>query len=382
MPSEIVIVDNISKLPASVDGAIELLSGVLYLFTQVIDLDGDTLYPNAAILAGTGKEHAGLTNGSVIFSASCDVRYFQFLACDVQINSDGGVFDWNHVNFVDCSLPFRIVQAENCVLETMGFLNSRGIMIDGEVNSVVLSPNCIFVGNSDDTAALIDITENAVINRRLRVQDSVINTSVVGQVGLRVSPLATIGDEKIIFNTVNFGGVGTALDGINGDSDQALFFANRGTGVTNSAVKANLLMSGNTTPTTVASAGVEYEVAGTKTVSSFLERFALNTNRLKYTSELPRQIKIEANMTLTCAANNSVGAYICIKRGGGTPNPVLDKISDSESYITTNGTRPDFVGIHTITSIGKDDLVYLAVENKLNVNNITVERINLIITEV
>lgn len=381
-PEQIIFITEKSQLPAPVAGVITLpANGWLYYFLDIVDLGGDTLKPTNNVLQGSSQETAGLANGSVIFENDCPVFKFRFNNCPVVFNGVGTAYDWAYINFYNTPNCVTVNNAANIVWNVVGFINSYGVTIAGAIDSFVLT-NSIFRSVSEPSCEFITIAATAVINRRIRIEDSVFATSNVAQTAFFFFVGATIGDESLLFEDLRFTGVGLTVVGINGNDDRAMFKGCIGTGIINTAVKGFVYMKNNATATTVLVIGDRYEVAGTKLLdTTYAQRFNLVSNRLQYTSDIPKQVSIQLSGTATSAANNVVGTYIGICRNGNTIDPTADRISESEMYTTMTGTRPEGVFCQCITTLGSGDRIYAITQNTTAINDVTYSFMNFIVRE-
>jgi hypothetical protein len=381
LPQEIIFVSERSHLPDSVAGEVTLpANGNLYFFLRMIDLEGDTFYPTNNSLIGSSQELAGLENASVAINETCTIKFFRFNNCSVTIDAPLGAFDWNGLNFYDCSSAISILNAQNCVFETFGFINSRSILLDGTIDSLVMTNSIVRDVGYDENFFVV--SEFAVVNRRIRIENSVFATTLAGQKGILVQSGATIPDEGFVLKTVRFTGPGEAVSGINGNEDRAMFKDNVGNNVINTSVKGYFYMKNNALATTISVIGDRYEVLGTKTLDTFFaQRFVNNANRLEYTSSIPKKIFIQASYTHNSGANNIIGTYIAIARNGNPIDPDADRISESEMYVTTSGSRPDGGFCQCITEISQGDRIYIVTQNTSATNDVTYSFLNFIVKE-
>lgn len=138
----------------------------------------------------------------------------------------------------------------------------------------------------------------------------------------------------------------------------------------------------NTDPTIVSAAGARYVITGTSNSSIDNKNFihVQDGNALQYTGR-GGKFHIIGTVSLTSGVNNVLGVYIAINRNPGTPlNPDADRISESEVYMTSSGTRPEPATVQTLEELRPGDRVYLIVQNRNNNVDITVEFMKLIST--
>lgn len=374
---------TISDLPAPSGGVIDCGNdGKLYFFYDMVDLGGLTFRTGNNVFRGISQELAGVENGTVEVLATCTVSDFRFNSVNMIFNAPTGAYDWNRCNFYNCPNAIDIQAADNIVWETFGFINSENVQISGIINSFVMSPNCIFRSVTNPTAKFFTIKSTAVINRRIRIEESVFQTSAAGQQSVTFEAGATIGNERLRFINLLFQGPGTALTGINGDDIRALFKSCSGGNVRNSARTGHMYMSGNASATTIASAGVAYKVVGIFTPSASNQRFTFDAvnNLLTCTSPDAYTYKLIATMSVISGSNKKIGGYICLNLAGNPIDPMVDKLNTSENYVpSSTGSRPDVITMFDSVSIKNGDRLYLAVENESDTTAVTVEVANLLI---
>ena len=373
--TQIVHVTSKLDLPESVGGVITLPSeNKNYYFLEIVDLQGDTINIGNNILTGISQEVSGIANATVNINQTCTIRYFRFDNVAMIINAPTGAFDWTYVNFYNSPNCVDIVAADNIVFGTFGFINSYNFKLSGTINSLILSQNNIFRSIVDPNAVMFDITPTAVVNRRIRIQDSVFATDFT-QIGLRFQTGAVIPDESLILIGVRFTGTGTYTSGINGDNLKAFFenVVGQFNSIINSTAIANMYMKNNTTPTVITTAGERYAVLGTTELGVQTQRFVHipSENSLQYVSSVSRTFRVQATFTQTSGNNNVIGNYFAVNRVGTPINPTNDRISESEIYITTSGTRPDSGAIQAFVRLNEGDKVYVITQNTTNVQPVT-----------
>jgi len=376
----IVYVSSMADLPAVVLGEIFINTGRLYYFLRVVDLGGAILRIGSCAIQGISQELAGIENAEVIVNDTATLSSILFRSCTIEIDAPLGAYDWQHINFYDCN-SIEIKQADNLVLDTIGFINTYNVVISGTINSFILAPNCIFRSILEPTATFLKIASTAVITRRIRIQDSVFQTSFVTQNSIVFEAGASIGIESFIVKTVRFTGPGTAVTGINGDNDKAFFFEAIGTGVINSTAIANMYMKNNLVPTLVTVIGDRYPMLGITQFGPIYQKFIhnLSENSLVYSSIVQRIFTVRVTYTVLSGSNNVVGVYIGIARSGFPIDPTANRISESEMYTTTNGARPENSVVQCIVTLNQGDRIYCIVQNTTAATNITISFFNMIV---
>jgi hypothetical protein len=376
------VIRDVSQCPAPVAGVITFPdnSGPYY-FDGVVDFGGLELILGRNVFMAASQEDGGIKNAVVQVNDTCAVRFMLFDNVQITIDASGGAFDWQFVNFYNSANCLNVVAAANFIGETVGFINSYGVKISGAIDSFVLSPNCIWRDIDQTDAVFLELTSTAVINRRLRVQDSVFATGFAGQTAVRVDVSASIPIESFIFKTVRQTGPGTFLDGINGDSDEAFFFEVVGGNAINSTAIANMYMKNNATATPISVIGDRYAMAGVTEFGPTRQRFShdVATNTLEYTSSVPRIFRIQCSYTVLSGSNNIIGVYVGINRTGAALDPDADRVTESEMYTTTSGSRPDSGVAQCIATLNEGDRVYVIVQNNTSTNDVTIEFMNMII---
>ena len=374
---------TLADLPTPELGIITLPNeGKLYSFFAMVDLLGNTIRFGNNVFRAISQEVAGLSNGIVEILETCTISDFRFDNVEMIINAPLGAYDWNRVNFYDCPNVIDVQAADNIIMETLGFINSENFKISGTINSLALSPNCIFRSVINPTATFFRVESTAVINRRLRIENSVFQTSFVGQKDIEFISGATIPDERFRLSNILFQGNGIALTGINGNSSKALFRNNEGGNVINSTRFGRMYINNNTTPTTIAASNTATKVVGTFTPNTNNQRFSFDVanNLLTCISPINAMYNLQATLAISGSANKKIGAYLCVCRVGNAINPTVDKLNSSENYIpSATGGRADNLTLIDSIDLSNGDRVYLAIENETDTTQLICEFANLIV---
>lgn len=379
--TDIVYVSSLADLPFPVEGQITLPENRLYFFLKMVDLGGLQINFGFNVFRGISQELAGIENATVVIDDTCTISDFRFNNTAITINAPLGAFDWNRVNMYDSPNAINVVAADNIVWETFGFINSYNLRVTGTVASLIMSPNCIMRSVDEPTAVFFTIASTAVITRRIRIQDSVFATSFATQTSLLVEPGASIQLESLILKTVRFTGLGTSVSGINGDDDRTVFFEVVGNGVINSTAIANMYMKNNLLGTPILAIDGRYPVVGNTLFADIRQKFEHipAENSLRYISNVSRIFKIIVTYTVFSGTNNTVGLYIGVARSGNGLVPDVDRITESEMYTTTNGSRPENSVAMALTTLNFGDRVYCIVQNKASTTDVRIEFLNMII---
>ena len=376
----ITFVSNKSDFPMSVGGVRTLEDNVTYFITDVVDLEGDRLVcgVNTTIIGGSSEncrlKSTGLIGTALITSNySLPIRNITIEA-DVALNLDGdGVttaLDWFGVNFTDCNTVGTIKDYSNFIMADSAFLNSGGLTFDGTIGTIGAS-QCLFDINGANTGIIIPST--CTITRRFRIiYSSFIVTA--GQTGINVDPLATIPTESYILDTVNFGGGGTYLAGVDHTSNDALFTSC--TNITNTAVNGQLYMQGNATATTVSDTVTFVKVAGTTTASADNAKFSHSNNRLTCDAIISRKYLVQC--TLSFSSGN---ANVC--EFGFYDSQLLTVRTPSRTKSTANASgRAENVVFSCVLNMKAGDYLEIHARNTSAATNITVDQMNFVITEI
>lgn len=376
----IIFVSSKDDLPTASGGVITLADETTYFFTGVVDLLGNRLVcgQNTTILGGSSEncriKSTGLTGTALITSVySLPMRNITIEA-DIALNLDGDgtttALDWFGVNFTDCNTVGTIKDYTNFIMADSAFLNSGGLTFDGTIGTVGFS-QCLFDVNGTNTAFILPAT--LTISRRFRViYSSFVVTS--GQTGINVNASATIPTEAYILDTVNFGGGGTYLAGLNHTSNDSLFI--NCTNITNTAVNGQLYMQGNATATTISVQNTFYKVAGTTTASADNSKFSHSNNRLTCDAIISRKYLIQCVLSFTSSANDicQFGFYDSQLAGIRTP---------SKTKATANAAgRAENVSFTCVVQMKAGDYLEIHTTNTSGARNITVDQMNFVITEI
>lgn len=370
-----------SDFPTAVSGVITLLDNATYYVTTTVDLLGDRIVSGQnSVILGFSSENCylkstGLNSATALITSnySLPIRNISFTHGTV-FNLDGdGVttaLDWFGINFVNCATVGTIKDYSNFVMGDSAFLNSSGLTFDGTIGTVAFG-NCLFDSSTGGTA--ISVLSTATISRRFRIIYSSFVT-LSGETSLNVSSSATIGNERYILDTVNFGGGGTYISGVDQTSNKSLFV--NCVGITNTAVNGQLYMQGNGTSTTIANTTDFVKVAGTTSASSDNAKYLHSNNRLTNDATITRKYLIQCILSFTSSANDvcEFGFYDSKLSAVRTP---------SRTKATANASgRAENVSFSCVVSHIQNDYLEIHCRNTSGVRNITVDQLNFIITEI
>lgn len=369
-----------ADLPNPIGGVITLADNVTYFFTTTVDLTGDRLVcgENTTLIGASSEncriKSTGLVGTALITSIySLPIRNLTIEA-DVALDLDGdGVttaLDWMGVNFTDCGTVGTIKDYSNFIMADSAFLNSAGLIFDGSIGTIGIS-QCLFNCSATDT--VITLPATLTVTRRFRI---IYSSFIVlsGETGINVNASATIPTEAYILDTVNFSGGGTYLTGIDHTSNDSLFI--NCTNITNTAINGQLYMQSNATATTVGATNTFYKVDGTTTASADNSKFSHSNNRLTCDAVINRKYLIQATLDFTSGASNvcEFGFYDSQLAGIRTP-------SRTKSTANTAG-RAESISFFCVVSMDSGDFLEVHCANITATNNITVENLNFIVTEI
>lgn len=376
----IIFVESLADLPASLSGVRNLSSNKTYFIADNIDLLGDRLVggANTTILGASSEvsilTSTGLGSGIPLLTSiySTPIRNIAIIDVDTAVSFDGTTnpndmaLDWTGVNFVNVPNIGTIKGASNFVYDKGAFLNSKGMKFDGTIGTIALN-NSLFSGDGL-SGNILDVLSTCTIIRRFRViYSSIIATS--STIGINVNSSATIPSESYILDTINFSGGGTYLSGVAVTDNKTLFVNCKG--ISNTAEISQYYMNGNATTTTISATNTPVKVSGTTTSASITQKFTNTNNRGTYNGSFTRYFKVTATLSLESGTNNQIGCYIA-KNGS--------VLGDSEVYGTTSGTgRAENIVVQTLVELSENDYIEIFVENASAVSNVLVTDLNTII---
>lgn len=379
--NNIVYVTNISKLPSAVWWVITLPSDwKLYFFVENIDIWWNELRPWNNVLQWISENTTWLSNWTINVTWECTLMDIMITDCSITINNPNWNYDRRYVNFVNCDNVITIVSCWNFILNTIWFINSYGLTLDWNIWTFALT-NSIFRSVNTDNINFIEVTANAIVNRRVRIEQSALVTSLANQTCVNVNASATIPNGSFILTTVSLSWTWIWFVWINWDEDKSLFTQVVWLNAVNSTSIWQMYMQQNTTETVINTIWVQEIMAWTTVFWSISQRFQhiQANNSLRYTSVIPETFIVTATLTVISGNNNKIWSYIAIKRDGDTINPPTDIVGESEIYTTMSWTREEAVCIQALITLWFNDEVYIALENTSSTTNITVEFANMII---
>jgi hypothetical protein len=389
IPSSVVFVDSPADLPAVSGGIHTLAADTTYIIAGTVDLVGNRIVcgNNTTIIGAGSSENCrlkstGLTGTALITSVYSLPMRSLTIEADVALNLNASgtptaALDWYGVNFNTCGTVGTIANYSNFIATDCAWLSSGAMTFDGTIGTVGFS-QCIFTPAATKTALIVAST--ATITRRFRVIYSAF-VATSGMTGINFSTSASVPDENYILDTVNFSGGGTYTTGVTQTSDKCRWVSC--VGVANTVAIAQMYMKNNATATDVITQNVRYPMAGTTEFAALSQRFehVLADNAVRYTSAVPRRVKVLVSFSLEAANNNVIGVYIGKCAAGNSIVPDTDRISDSEVYVTTTGTRPDAGFVQALIDIVENDKIYVIVQNTSAATDVTVKFMHMIVEQ-
>lgn len=387
--SNFFFVNSLADFPTPVAGVITLKDNVTYFITTTVDLLGNRLVAgqNTTILGGSSENcfliSTGLDANTALLSSNwslpirnLSITHGTALNLDATGNANQ-VLDWFGVNFTNCAKVGTIKNYSNFIITDSSLLNSANMVFDGSFATIGFS-QCLFSGIAGQTT--LNFPSTLTITRRLRIIFSSF-IAFAGATAIYVDTNTTFSNpsETYILVNVNFSGGATYTGGVQYNDNKASF--KNCVGIINSTTIANMYMQGNSTPTIVSSLGARYAMLGTTQVSSLNQRFTHDAanNALVYSGTVTKVVKIQFSVTLTSGSNNVIGIYVGVNRSGTSIDPTADRLSESEIYLTTSGSRPDAGFIQAVATLSTNDRVYVILQNASSATNITVSYMNMVV---
>lgn len=365
------IVKRAEDLPDAVAGVRTLEAGVCYVLNGDIDLNGDRLQmAGVCAIRGTSSETSSLTStglgvgvplittGNTLAMQDLTIRDIDIaLAVDGSGGGPNVALDWRAVNFAECEVG-TIENVDNFIMTDSAFLAADGLVFDGSANTIAFA-NTIFVPRPGGT--MLTIPATATVARRFR---AIYSSFVVlsGMTGLDVDEGAIANPETYILDTCNFAGGGTYQVGADRTSLRALF--RNCVGIQNSASLAHYYMSGNATPTPIASTGVPVKVLGTTVEGTASSKFTHGVNRATFDGSLAETYEVSVRAALSSVANNELALYVA-KNGSPVASSVMPATANAGGRVEASGTLG-------VVDIAQGDYIEVWVANNTNPNAITV----------
>ena len=374
----LVFVQDASDFPAAVSGVRTLAANTAYFITTEIDLNGDRLVCGANTMLFGSTSEVSILKSTGLLSALITSAYTLpmqnlTITADLAIALDGdgtGALDWLGVNFVDCAVVGTVKDYANFIANNCAFLNSGAITFDGTIGTIGVF-SALF--NTAAASTSIEVLSTCTVTRRIRIIYSSFITAA-GETSIDVDVAATIPTESYILDTVNFSGGGTYLAGVAVSSNKTLFV--NCVGIDNTAVNGQLYMNNNATATTISNTTNFFKVAGTTTASADNAKYSHSNNRLTCDAVVVRKYLVMATLSFTSGANNvcQFGFYDSTLGAVRTP---------SQTKATANAAgRAESVALMCVIEHSSGDYIEVHCKNTSAATNITVDEMNLVITEI
>lgn len=390
IPTTVVFVDAPADLPAPVANVHTLAANTTYIICGTVDLLGNRIICGAnTTIRGAGSaencrlKSTGLTGTALITSTHSLPLLNLTIEADIALalNGPNESLNWLGVHFADCGTVGTIANHASFLAVDCTWLNSGAMTFDGTLGTIGFT-QCDFSPKAGGTSLVVAAT--ATITNLFRLVHSSF-TVASGRTGIDFNSSAAVPDEGYVLDTVSFSGAGTYAIGVSHASDKARWFAC--TGVSNSAVIAQMYMTNNAVATTVTVQNDSYAMAGVTSFSSALsQRFAhvLADNALRYTSAVPRRVKVQCSFSCEASNNNVIGVFIGKCTSGNGLDPANDRVLESEVAVTTNGlgSRPDSGFAQALVDINEDDKLYLIVQNTSGAGNVIVRFMNMLVEQI
>jgi hypothetical protein len=379
--NKIIFIEAKSDLPTPSTGVITLLDNITYFFTTTVDLTGDRLVcgQNTVILGASSEncyiKSTGLSSSTALITSvySLPIRNISFTHGTVfNLDGDGTTtaLDWVGINFVDCTTVGTIKDYSNFVMTDSAMLNSAGLTFDGSIGTIAFG-NCLFDTSTGGTA--ITLPSTLTVSRRFRlIYSSFITLS--GETSINVDASASILDERYILDTVNFGGGGTYITGVNQTSNKTLFI--NCVGIDNTAVNGQLYMHSNATATVVGASNTFYKILGATTASTDNSKYTHTDNRLTNDASVSRKYLIQCTLSFTSGNNDVCEFGFYDSKLGAVRTP-------SKTKATANSAgRAENVNLACVVQHSIGDYLEIHCSNTSSGTNIKVSDMNFVITEI
>lgn len=379
--NNLVYVNELSKLPTPVSGVINLEDKFTYILTRDLNLLGNRIVCNNAIvnLYGLSSETCALTSsglavGIPLITSNTTIKLRDLTIKDVNTalslnKSSVMALDWEGVNFVNVPNVGVLNNFDNLIFTKGTFLNCRGLVLDGTFGTAGFSDS-LFQGDGI-AGSIISLPATANVTRRFRLDKCAV-VAFGSTTAINVNASATIPNERYILDTVAFSGGGTYLSGVDHTSNKGLFRFNDG--ITNTSENSMYYMENNAIVSDIVTAGAYIKIAGT-TISGMDSRFTNTNNRATYTGSKTRTFEISAIATITSASD---GDNVAIRiHKNGTAIPGSRSVGVTRVVLGTN--KADNIKTQTIVELATNDFIEIFVANLTDTSDVTVADLNVII---
>ena len=380
----LVFVSSIDDLPPASGSVITLEASTAYYFLTDLDLSGSRLEgSNNTCLLGPSSENAFITStglgvGVPLFRTewTTPIRHITFRDVDYGFEITGSVnppvaLDWTGVNFDKIPNVGTIDTCDNFIYDKGAFLGAQGLVFSGSIGTIALN-NSLLQG-AGSAGAIVSVASGSSITRRFRtIYSSIIAFGSTEAIDFH--PSASIPAECFILDTVNFAGGSTYLSGIDETSNKSLFANCKG--IMNTSVNGQLYIRNNTTATPISATGSFYKVEGATTASADNANYSHSDNRLTCDAEIERKYLIQASLSYASANQNQCEFGFYDSKLGAVREPSI-----TLSKANAAG-RAENITFMCVVQHGEGDYLEIHCANLTDVNDITVENLNFVITEI
>lgn len=313
-----VLVSRKSDLPSPIAGVITLANNTTYLFTTVVDLNGDRLVAgqNTTIRGGSSEncriKSTGLIGNALITSqwslSMLNVAVESAIAFDLDAAGNAGEsINWFGVHLTDCAVCGTIANYYSVSLTDCALLNSGALTFDGTINAVGFS-QCLFTPRAGASAVTIAATATIALRFRIIYSDFEVQAT---SVGLTVSALVSLPvAESFVLDMVTFAGLGIKLSGISQSDSSALISGC--IGVANSAAIAEYYMNSNVVATNLPVQGAFYKLEGATLPGPVGSQFSLSNNRATFVGARSGPFLAQAVAVITDGNNQDVALRFAV----------------------------------------------------------------------
>lgn len=386
LPPTFTFINQKADFPAAVGGVITLADNQTYYISAEIDLTGDRLVAGQnTVIIGASSENCRIKSTGLVGTAlltsqwTIPIRHLSFEA-DVVLDLDATgnanqAIDWYGVNFVDCPTVGLVKNYGNFVINSTAFLNSAGLTFDGTIGTIAIS-NTLLSGFFDTD--LITFASTLQVTRRFRqVLSSVIPVGSAAA-AYRIENGAIIPDEAFILIECNFTAAAgsTIIDGLGTVASSNKILAKGCVGIPNTAVNGQMYMQGNSTATVISTSSTFVKVAGVTTPSVDNAKYLHANNRLTNDASRERKYLIQATVSFTSGNSQECEFGFFDSNLGAIREP-------SRTISTTRSSgRSENVSLLCVVDHMQGDYIEIWCSNVNNTTNITVESMNVVITEI
>lgn len=386
LPATFTFVNQKSDFPTPVGGVITLADNQTYFITSEVDLTGDRLVAgqNTTILGASSEncrlKSTGLTGTALLTSQwTIPIRHITFeadLALDLDATGNANqAIDWYGVNFTDCGTVGLVKNYGNFVINSTAFLNSAGLTFDGTIGTIAIS-NTLLSGSFDND--LITFASTLEVTRRFRQIFSSVIPVGSAAAAYRIQNGAIFPDEGFILIECNFTAAAgsTIIDGLGTVASSNKILAKGCVGIDNTSVNGQMFMQNNATATVIATSGTFVKVAGVTTASADNAKYLHANNRLTNDAVRTRKYLIQASLSFTSGNSNECEFGFFDSELGAIRTP-----SRTRSTANSSG-RAENVSMMCVVNHMQGDYIEVWATNNSTPNNITVEDLNVTITQI